>query len=234
MLTCYVTRPELQQFCNIENYVATDDVIDASLGTAAYTLAETLRGRGIDPSRVQVPTMFEAVAEYEAIRYLAGEHTTTSVKGGNASRLVLDLRTEVTSPVTVRLEGSQDETTWRTVHAVTGRPAVIEAQADGIASVLFVARHAYYRAVLESSETVDAALYLVDTAPDACIRWGAVASALLPAIDSNTTIERVYAEARMMYDDALGKLVLDYDRDGDGTIDTHESSYRTTIIRAFR
>jgi hypothetical protein len=233
MLTCYVTRDELYRFSDISRYISDDAVIDAALGTSAYTLAETLRGRGIDPSRVQIPKMFEPVDDYEAIAYLAGTHTTSQATGGNTSRLVLDLRTAVTSGVTVTLEGSQDGTIWRTVTGAMGTAATIDVQADGVYSVQFVPRHTYSRATLTCTETVSASLYLVDTAPDACIRWGAVASALMPLIDPNTTVEAVYAEALRRHEEALSKLTLDYDANNDGEI-TEADAVRMNTLRAYR
>jgi hypothetical protein len=234
VLSNYITRDELYSFVNISEYVASSDEVDAALGTATYTIAETLRGRGIDPARVQLPAMFEPVGPYEGISYLAGTHTTSTLDAGNQSRLVLELRTEVTAPVTVTLEGSQDEATWRAVKDVRDRTATIEAQADGTFSVLVVPRHKHYRARLTCEETVDAALYMVDTAPDACIRWKAIETALLPRIDANTTIGAVWEEARQSYDSALGRLVLDYDRDDSGTIDENDKSARMTSVRLYR
>ena len=234
MLTNYVTREELYQFANISDYVADQDEVDTALGTAAYTLAETLRGRGIDPARVQIPRMFTDIEQYETVNYLAGSHTTDAVVAGNESRLVLELRTAVTTPVVVSLEGSQDGTIWRTVKDVRGRHATIQAQADGTFSVLFVPRHAQYRATITCEETIDAALYLVDTAPDACIRWKAIESALFPRIDRDTTIESVWSNARTSYAEALARLVMDYDTDGSGTIDAGETSTRLNVVRAYR
>ena len=233
MLTCYVTREELYRFADVREYVVSDSAIDTALGTSAYTLAESLRGRGIDPSRVQLPLMFEAVDHYEGVAYLAGTHTTSTASAGNQSRLVAELSGDISTPVTITLQGSNDETVWRDVTDVTQRHATIEAQADGTYSVLFVPRHKYYRAVLTCEETITAALYLVDTAPDACIRWAAIASALLPRIDADTTIMAVYEEARRSYEESLNKLVIDYDLNDDGTI-TADDRIAFTRVRAYR
>lgn len=225
MLSCYVTPTELLRFYSISRFAKEEQAIREKLAAATYTLGRDLRARGYDVSRLQTPLMFDDADDFTVVTKTA-DYTSEELEAVNETRFVVKADTDTQSTFT--LEGSDDETIWRSIPDMTGADISLSTNGAGTYSALFIDRYKYLRYKLATSASITYTVYLIDPAVDSLIMDKAVELLLLPFIDKDTTIQSVYERACEAYRTGLQALVTDYETD-DGVVTDVKN-----VVRLFR
>ena len=195
----------------------------AVLQAATHLVQQDLRNRRYDLTRLQIPRMFDGIASGVTVTY--GDRTSTSIEVDGENRFVVDYRSS--TPATFTLEGSYDNVTWNSVYdpyaAEADKAVRLLCNEQKRYSVSFSETYRYYRYVLtDVASSVTYAAYMVDTALDMLFVYRAVMTSLFSRLsDNDDMITAIYRESKSAYENLIAGLVMNYDSDGDGQIDTN-------------
>lgn len=220
MLTNYITYSELLDTApRLERWIESDTEAVRALNTATRDVGNDLRKRGDDISRLYVPLVFDA-GDYADDVAKTANYTSAGLEADNELRFVVEIRSDVSC--VFRLESSEDDTTYRPARGVDGADVVLNLSTVGRYGVVLLEPSRYYRYTLETSASTVYRAFMVETGCDRLIMYKAIELLMFPLLGDSEATRAVYGEAAAKYVDALSGLVLDYDADRDGAIDTEE------------
>jgi hypothetical protein len=225
----YMTYEELYyHYPRIEEWVDNSHVTQV-LNSAASMVAADLRRRGVDTQRVYIPLMFDSTPFGTAVA--VSDTTSTSITVVSERRFVVEITSVTTNGCYIEIEGSSDNVHFVPVKMLDGHNATIQVDVEGLYNRSFVEGYKYIRYIITGSASLFA--YCVDTSFDQLIITKALAMLTLPLMGNDGLAEAIYTQVVPMYQSLLSGAVFDYDRGGDGTIDSHDRDVvsRTRIGR---
>ena len=221
MFKCYFGADEISEyypgFVGVSKAVSMA-VVAAILPTATKAVAQDLRRRGINTSRVYLPRMFDELDNFELVEKTANYISASIEPQGSETRFVayrpagLDYRA-----CTFTVQGSQDDTIWIDLETV-------EADPTGLVTIDYSEKMPYIRYHLSTEGFVKYSPFIVDVAYDEMIRVKVILTALLPHLRPDGAFTVIYKELYEHYNFLLNKPVADMDMDGDGTIEAGETT----------
>lgn len=222
---CYVTDQEFYAKYDIAHWIP-HDTIQRRLRDAALEVADDLRSRDVNISRLMVPIMLTG-GLYEVVTKTANWQSAEITGAYNASRFIVDVRDSSASSLSFGLRGSMDGATWVDVLDVQdGIPLSIVPPGIGLYSVRFFEKYERYRMSVTTDASVSFTAYLVDSSVDNLIIWKAIQNGMYPLLDKDTRSVDLYDTARSEYNDAIANMRADIDEDGDNAISSGESNLR--------
>lgn len=217
MLRQFVSPDEFFADHNIARYCDRAS-LPLKLSAAERETRELLRARKANTRQLQLPQMLAGT--YPVPTSVSADATgdTCQIRG---SRFVVEIFTDDTNAV-FTLEGSEDETNWRTVYdRMTGTGIRIEAFGAGIYSAPFAESYPYYRYTVTTSAAVSHLPYLVDSSLDLLIEYKTL-ELIYQDFLGDDLIDRKHDAAVQKFERLMATLAADVDIDGDGTVDTEE------------
>jgi hypothetical protein len=212
---CYIQPDEFYAAHNVSQWLDPADC-ETGLRNAAVVVANDLRIRGIDTSKVMPSLMLVGTTYHDAIT-VTSDYTGGSVASAGSSRLVVETTTEQYTAV-FGLQGSKNGTHWETVRNVTnGAPLQIVTAGIGVFSARFFEQYPYYRLTGTISESVTFTAFLIDESLSYLIEWKAIEEALFSALDGDTRVQQLYDAAREQYAELLSTIKAQYDASTAGT-----------------
>lgn len=211
MFANHVRYEELVTFYDVTRWGGNDPAsfLNSKLNAAGVEVANDLRQRGIDLSRIYVPRMFDSLGSYAASSKTA-DYTSDELYALNEQRFVVDFRTDSVS-ASFALQGTNDGVTWMDVRDISGAPVVMQCVEKAIYSKVFSTVFLRYRYILTTADAVSYSPYLSDTAADPLVMHKAVMLLLAPyASSADTLVARLYQDASTAYYNGLEQLRINY------------------------
>lgn len=227
MFACYVSPDEFYAAYDVRQWIEPSET-DTKLRNAAAIVANDLRSRGVDTSRLMPPTMLNSDTLYGESTETA-DKTFSAVTAVNVGRMVV----EVTSggPSVFTLEGSKDGTTYFSIRDIsTGTEAALDCPGAGLYSFTFFEQYSYFKLSVETDDPVTFRAYLIDTSLDELIIFKTLETGLFLVLDADDRAKDMYDRARVKYEELATSLKFRYDADGDGSDDGEYSMQRRVTL----
>lgn len=208
MLRNYVTTEEFYRFHAVEKLLPIPD-LQKKLGSATVIVGNDLREGGNNLASFQIPVMMNTTEAYQKTTFTQNT-IGTAVSAKNAMRLVVWSGTTPVGEVKVKLEGSYDESLWIPILDITDQLLEVYISSDSFYSGLFNTKYPYYRYEVITDESVDLAIFLLDTSVDELIRWKTLELGMLEIIEPDSRSGEIYNVASRSYVQKLTSLRADY------------------------
>ena len=226
----------LRQFTTPDEFFADHDIVrycdrqrlPLKMSAAERETREILRARKTNTRTLQIPQMLAGT--YSAPTSVSGD-TQGESKAIRGTRFVVETFTDSTAAFI--LEGSEDNTNWRTVYdRLTGTGIRIDVTGAGIYSAPFAESYPYYRYNVVTDANVSFLVYLVDSSLDLLIEYKTLELIYQDYLDDDR-VSRKYDAAVTKFEKLLSTLAADVDTDGDGAIGPEDED-ATPIRRMYR
>lgn len=208
MLRNYVTTEEFYRFHAVEKLLPIPD-LQKKLGSATVIVGNDLREGGNNLASFQIPVMMNSAQMYQKTTFTQNT-TGASVTAKNALRLVVWSGSTPIGESKVRLEGSYDNLLWVPILDITDQLLEVYIISDTFYSSLFNTKYPYYRYEVITDESIDLAIFLIDTSVDELIRWKALELGMLEIIEPDSRSGEIYNIASRSYVQKLTSLRADY------------------------
>lgn len=132
--------------------------------------------------------------------------------------------------VTFELQGSRDETTWRTIDSLVSNSGIsLSTMVESENVDLFVSKYEYVRLVVTTSVSVTFTAFVVDATLDMLVMYKMLHLGCLPYA-GNPEADEMILNAKSMYSSTLQSLSIDTDIDGDMAIESGEENTQPIAI----
>jgi len=229
MFSPYLTQREFYQLYDVSRIISEDKFAGVK-GAAAMQVEQDVRARGNNPASLMVPIQLNGDVDQYQQTAITSDTTYDSITPYNANRVVIDISSIGSGEVTFTLEGSRDDSIWRTIKSVvTDRDLSIKTYSDSEETDLFVTKYEYLRLKVETSVSVTFTAFVLDATPDLLTAYKTIVLGSMPYA-GNEEADALIADFNQMYLMTLQSLSTDTDTDEDGEIEDGEDDTQPQMI----